>query len=215
MSGHEIFEAIEAGDTQSVRRLASRDPAIGKAVGADGVSAVLQALYREREDLVEPLRPPTNQLDVFEAAALGEPDRVRQLLDGDPDLVSAFSPDGFTPLHLAAFFGRGVVVDLLLDRGAPLEVFARSSFAPVTPLQSAASAGHVQVARRLLDAGANARAESERGGFTPLHSAAQNGDVELARLLLERGADAAAASDDGRTPLDLAPDDAELRALLA
>jgi ankyrin repeat protein len=178
------------------------------------VSPVLQALYAGDHAQVATLRPPADQLDLFEAAALGEAPRVSELLDADPARISTFSVDGFTPLHLAAYFGRPEVVDVLLERGTPLELYARADFARVTPLGSASAAGQTAVVRRLIDAGADVTAEGELGGFTPLHAAAANGDPELVNLLLEHGADAAAPADDGRTPRDLAATD-EIRALLA
>ena len=43
---------------------------------------------------------------MFEAATFGDLDRLTELLAEDPELVDAISGDGFTPLHLAAFFGQ-------------------------------------------------------------------------------------------------------------
>lgn len=174
---------------------------------------MLEALYRGDEAGVEALRPPTDELDLYEAAALGEADRVRAILAQDPEAVRTLSPDGFTPLHLAAFFGRVETVDVLLRHEAPVETYAEASFAPVTPLGSAAAAGMIDVARILLDAGADVNARGRDGGFTALHAAAQGGNVALAELLLERGADRDVSTDDGTTPLDLAATD-EVRALL-
>ena len=53
----------------------------------------------------------------------------------------------------------------------------------VTPLFVACQQGHVDVARLLLDNGA----EVDRNGATPLFVACQNGHVDAARLLLEHG----------------------------
>ena len=72
-----------------------------------------------------------------------------------------------------------------------------------TPLNSAASGRHADVARLLLDAGADPDAR-QASGWTPLHSAAHNGDLELVELLLARGADPAATNDDGATVLSMA-----------
>ena len=45
-------------------------------------------------------------MSVFEACAAGEMERVERLLASDPAAVNTFSADGWTPLHLAAFFGH-------------------------------------------------------------------------------------------------------------
>jgi ankyrin repeat protein len=73
----------------------------------------------------------------------------------------------------------------------------------VTPIHAAVSAGRLEAARVLLDAGADVNA-AEHGGYTALHLAAGNGDEALIRLLLERGADPTARLDSGQTPAELA-----------
>src|SRR2546426_5265296 len=85
-------------------------------------SPLMQALYRGDEKGPAEVRATLPRLDVFEAAALGEVETLRVLLDADTSGVSAWSDDGFTPLHYAAFFGRPEVARLLLEYGADLEV---------------------------------------------------------------------------------------------
>jgi uncharacterized protein len=81
-------------------------------------SPILRARYADDLESLERLLAEDNELDVFEAAAVGRTERVRELLDGDPTLVGAWSADGFTPLHLAAYFGHVDSVRLLLEHGA-------------------------------------------------------------------------------------------------
>jgi ankyrin repeat protein len=81
-------------------------------------SPLMQALYRGDEKGAAEIRATLAQPDVFEAAALGEVETLRTLLDADASGVSAWSDDGFTPLHYAAFFGRPEAARLLLERGA-------------------------------------------------------------------------------------------------
>ena len=204
----DIFAAISDGDVERVRELA---PDQGSARNADGVSALMLARYHGGMEAVEAIRPHAGDLDVFEAATLGDLERLRGLLDGDASLATASSADGYTALHYACFFDGAEAARLLVERGADVERVATGEN-KVAPLQSAAAARNVEAARVLLDAGADVNCRDE-GSFTPLHSAAQNGDVELAELLLERGADASAQLGDGRTPRDLAASD-EVRELL-
>jgi ankyrin repeat protein len=165
----------------------------------------MQALYEGKTDEAEAIAAAQTDLDVFEAAGMGDVERLEALLSSDPSLANAWSDDGFTPLHFAAFFGHPEAAKLLAERGAALE--ARSTneqFAlEATPLHSAAAAGQLEVIEVLLAAGADVNAV-QHGGYTPLLEAAATGRAELVETLLERGADPAARLADGRTAVDLA-----------
>ena len=78
----------------------------------------MQALYERRQADVDAILATEPILDVFEAAALGRADRIAELVAADPNLVTAWSSDGFTALHLAAFLGTTEVAVALLDVGA-------------------------------------------------------------------------------------------------
>jgi uncharacterized protein len=163
-----------------------------------GLSPALRALYRGETAEAESLLP--DEPNVFEAAAFGREERLEELLESDPGLARAFSGDGFTALHLAAFFGHAETVRLLLDAGAdPNAVGTSATIGPVQPLHSAAATSRLECARLLLEHGADVNAR-QSGGFTALHAAAASSDAELARLLLAAGADATAKTDDGGEP---------------
>jgi ankyrin repeat protein len=177
---------------------------------AGTVSELMLARYRDDHATVERLRVEGHELDVFEAAAVGDLERLRTLLDADPGLVNAWSPDEGQPLHFAAYFGHLEAARLLLERGAEVETRA-PGFNGVAPLNSAAAndrkANEVctALALLLLEHGADPHA-TQGGGATALHSAAMTHNAELVELLVARGADPDAATDDGRTPRTLWPD---------
>ena len=162
------------------------------------MSDLLQAVYRgddaARDEILAARAPET----VFEAAAVGDTARLGELL-ADP---AAVADDGFTPLHLAAFFRHPDAVRLLLDRGAPVDAVAGNP-TKVRPLHSAAAGGDFDCVRLLVDAGADVNA-AQQSGFVPLHAAAQNGDEAALEALLAAGADPSVATEDGRTAADLA-----------
>jgi uncharacterized protein len=146
------------------------------------LSPLMQALYDGDRERAEALRH--GELDVFEAAALGDVERLRVLLDADPSLVSAWSVDGFTPLHYAVFFGTPETVHLLAERGADLEAPARNEeiAGGARPLHSAVAAGRRDAVEALLAAGADPSAERPGGG-TPLDEAELTGRAELSELI--------------------------------
>ena len=187
-----LFEAIRGGDAERVRELVAADPALAGARDGNGLSAVLTALYQRKPEACEALLAAGPELDVLEAAALGRADRLRD----DPDALTARTPEGFTALHLAAFFGGGAAVRALLAAGAPADGDAEN-VQRVRPLHSAAAALDHDAVHALLDAGADPNVR-QQGGFTPLLAAAHADDPGLAKMLLTHGADPALAADDGR-----------------
>ena len=145
----------------------------------------MQALYRGDDETARRLAE-TGELDIFEAASLGDVTRLADLLAGDSALAHARSDDDFTPLHYAAFFDGPEAARLLLDHGADVNAFADNELG-VHPLNSAAAAGQREVAAILLEHGADPNAPT-RLGFTPLDAAHANGDEKLAELLRSHGA---------------------------
>jgi ankyrin repeat protein len=141
-------------------------------------------------------------LAIFAASILGQTDRLEQMLAGNRALITAVSSDGWTPLHLSAFFGKADAVRLLLNKGASVSARSTNDLKN-TPLHAAAAGGHSEIVRILLDHGADPNAR-QHGGWVPMHSAAQNGDLESARALAAAGADLSVRADNNQRPLDLA-----------
>src|SRR3990172_3751042 len=108
----EIFDVIRAGNAERLREILAADRGAAGARNERGHSAVLIAQYHHQKDLVAILLAAEPELDLFDAASVGRVDRVRALLDESPSRISAWSSDGFTALHLAAFFGFPKVVEL-------------------------------------------------------------------------------------------------------
>jgi len=167
-----------------------------------GLSEIMRAIYYRQIDVVNELLASGVELNVYEAAATGQTERLQQLIAADPSLVNSHASDGFTPLGLAVFFGQPRAVHVLLDAGADVNLASRDSM-KVTPLASASAARQLEIARTLIEHGADVNARAS-GDFTPLHEAAASGKLDFAELLIEHGADVSAQTTDGKTPLDYA-----------
>src|SRR5215213_6518033 len=102
----EFFEAATQGDVAKVKAMLQVDPSLARARDQNGFSVILKATYYGKKDVVNELLATGVELDIFEAAATGKTQRLRQLIAQDRSLVNAYSADGFMPLGLAVFFGR-------------------------------------------------------------------------------------------------------------
>jgi uncharacterized protein len=198
----DIFHAVGAGDPALVDALLRADRRHAHAHTDDGVSVVVWAMYVGQPRLAVLLAHAKRDLDVFESAAIGATERLGELLDDDVRRAGAWTADGYTALHLAAFFGAADAARRLVTAGADVDAVARNTMRN-TPLHSAAAGGHPECVRVLLDAGAAVDA-LEQGGWTALHAAACAEDAESVDLLVAAGADPTVRNDDGYRPGDLA-----------
>ena len=198
----ELFQAIHDNDQAKVERLIAADRAVALAHNEAGVSALMQARYAGRHEIVEMLRREVSDLDVFEAATLGDVAQLRKLLNANPALAHALTADGFTALHLAAFFGQPEAAAELLCQGADANAVAKNPM-KVAVINSAAASGRADLVKLVLGAGADPNARQHMG-YTALHSAAAHDHVEMVQALLDAGADPALKSDEGQTAADKA-----------
>jgi uncharacterized protein len=197
----DLISAAKAGDAGRAVQLISDDPALAAARDASGETPLMAALYRGHQKVVDALVAHGATLDVFAAAAIGQMEALETALQ-NPGAVNAFAYDGWTPLHLAAFFGQRGAAERLLASGADLNATSRNALHN-TPLHAAVAGGHVDVSMLLIEAGAGVNV-SDAGGHTPFHIAAEGGYVPVVKALLARGADAHAVDSEDRTPLSRA-----------
>lgn len=198
----QLVEAVLEGDDEAVDRLLASDRRIADERDESGVSALMLALYRGQERNVAVIAEAKGWLDVFEAAAVGDPGKLELALKEDSDAIRAFSADGFTALHFAAFFGRRLPANLLVLAGADVNAEARN-LSRVRPIHSAVAGPDPMMAEIFLAMGADVNAQQE-GGFTALHAAAKSGNTKLVDLLLRADADPRLPAADGQTAADFA-----------
>uniref|UniRef100_A0A3B1KFM6 Ankyrin repeat and SOCS box containing 7 n=1 Tax=Astyanax mexicanus TaxID=7994 RepID=A0A3B1KFM6_ASTMX len=134
------------------------------------------------------------------------------------DIINAKSNDGWTPLHVAAHYGRDSFVRLLLEFKAEVDPLSDKG---TTPLQLAIIRERSSCVRILLDHNANIDIQNgnhsycrmflQRGadtnlgrledGQTPLHLSALRDDVLCAQMLYTYGADTNTRNYEGQTPV--------------
>jgi ankyrin repeat protein len=198
----EFLESIQKGNLSRINQLLEANPTLANSKAKNGVSALLLASYHGRQDIAVAIAAKKPVLDIFEASVLGNLEQVRNLIDRDASLVNSYSPDGFTPIALAAYLGQRDVTEYLLGKGANVNAIAKNTTG-FTPLTGAIANNHTEISKILVNRGADVNHRYE-GGVSPLMEASLNGNLELVRLLLENGADPTATTGDGKTPMSFA-----------
>jgi uncharacterized protein len=195
-----LVDAILAQDAAAALAALEQDPSEASATDPAGVSALLLARYRGLLEVVEAIRA-RRPIDVFEAAAVGDIERLSVLLADRWASTECWSPDGFTPLQLAAFFDHPGAAAVLLRAGADVSARATNPMG-IQALHAAAASPTGSCVALVVAAGADVN-ETQQGAFTALHEAALRGDAAMAELLIAAGADRAARSAEGKVPADL------------
>ncbi|MEA2196345.1 MAG: hypothetical protein QOJ25_396 [Solirubrobacteraceae bacterium] len=174
--------------------LASMPPLVRAARVGDA-----QSTAQLLEDGVDPDSADEDGYSALEAACdASTAPIVRSLLDAGADVDAGSA--GNTPLMRAAAHGSTEIVEMLLAAGADIHAVCDAP-GPDTALASAATFGHIEIVRRLLQLGA--LPDGGDPDTTPLMVAAEEGNLELVKLLLDAGADPF-VTQEGQTPLDSA-----------
>lgn len=143
------------------------------------------------------------------ARAIGEgkEDQAKALAAGDPTLVSRTQSAHPAILHEAAGENQRAQVALMLSLG-----FDVNRMTSRTPLHEAALHGHVEMAKLLLDHGANAMARDPYHHAPPIGWAEYNGKADMVRFLENQPLDlfAAAAFGKGERVLEIVDEKPEL-----
>ena len=135
---------------------------------------------------------------LFDAVDKGNIEGVKTQLASGAD-VNVHGSVGF-PLNRAALFGHKSIIELLISKGADVNVKDPQGG---TPLHSVAFDGHKKMAELLIEKGADLNV---RNGWkaTPLDEAIAGSKIDLVELLIQKGADINIANNFGSTALDQA-----------
>lgn len=168
--------------------------------------------------------PPPEIIDRFVAAAHGDLNTVKKLLDEYPGITNLPASWGELAIQAAAQTGQREIAEMLLGAGAPMDICcaamlgkveqvaryleAEPSLAHATGahdlpvLYHATVTGQVAAAEILVERGADVNAGQGRN--TPLHGAVYFGQIHMVAWLLAHGANMNALDHKGNTPLTVA-----------
>jgi uncharacterized protein len=172
----ELFDACRRSDLDRVRSMVTADPLLLRQQASSGETPLLAALYHRGGEVACWLTGQSWPRSIFEAAAVDDVLQVADLCSANPSVCDTHAADGWTPLHLAAFFGATRAARELLDRGANPSPLSRNPMSN-TPLHAALAARRLPMVELLLTAGANPTAVAA-DDLTPLALATQSGFTE-------------------------------------
>jgi ankyrin repeat protein len=153
-----------------------------------GLTPLCLAVLRRQDRIVELLRSQHAEVDLSAALALGQFDRAEELLKADSTLVGPTGTDRLL-VHFAVERNSAQATSILLNHGADANIITQHFFhrceivCSLSPLHVAAWLGHVDVARVLIDSGANSQLKDDRYESTPFTWAKWNYQNEVAALL--------------------------------
>lgn len=160
----------------------------------------------------------------FATVKSGNLDEIRRLAREQPALAGAREANGVSGILTAVYHGRHDAATLLVELGAPVDIFEASALGLVDritahlradpglvsayaqdgfyPLGLAAFFGHLAAVQALIASGADVHAMA-RNSFKvrPIHAAAASRNLEILRAVLEAGADPNMAQQQGFVPL--------------
>ena len=165
-----LIELVKAGELGKVRAVLAANFLLASQRLATGESPLMAALYRGHHDIVDAVIEAGAEIDVFAAAATGRLEDLRRT--ATDATVNSYAYDGWTPLHLASFFGHADAARLLLRAGADVHAVSRNHLTN-TPLHAATAGKHEEVALLLLDNDAR-NDVADAGGYTAMQIATQN-----------------------------------------
>ncbi|MDT3402522.1 ankyrin repeat domain-containing protein [Mucilaginibacter terrae] len=193
---------ITTGDLYNLNQLLSQNPSLAKNAVSDDVSPLMLSCYYKKPDATNILLKYLDEVDIFEAAAVGKFDILAYQVYNNPEQIHEYNADGFTPLALACYFGNYEAARYLIFKGADANQPLNGP-SGIRPIHLAVAGNHLDIARMLIEHNVQINTQHDTG-ITPLHYAAKNGNLEMLVVLLEEGADVSIKMDDGALPADLA-----------
>ncbi|XP_064199775.1 palmitoyltransferase ZDHHC17-like isoform X2 [Anguilla rostrata] len=150
-------------------------------------SLTLSGQYEQCSGTGHCFKPPVDNVDIFQAAKLGQLEECRRVVSAEgAGVLHRVDCSGHTPAHWASLAGAVDIVQFILETGGPVDLPGVGEQAQ-RPVHWAALNGHIAVVDLLLGAGVSMDTADHRG-YTPLILAAQYGHTALCCYLIGKGA---------------------------
>lgn len=199
---HDIEQYIETGNFHDLDLMLTQDPSILNRPTSQAISPLLLACYYHKDQVIKTILKHLTAITIHEACAVGLAQDVEKMLAQKPQIINEYASHGFTPLGIAAHFGKEEVLRILLRHRADPNLFSQNGH-HVYPLHASLTAKFNTISKMLVEAGAQVNAV-QKDQITPLHLAAQQGNIDMIILLLENGADIHSKTSMGLSAADLA-----------
>lgn len=196
-----FIDAVKEGLTEDIEQMLKDEPELIQAMKPSGETPLMTAIYYGKRDIVQQLLTYGVPVSIYEAVALGDLETATYLIEHNAS-IHEYSYDGWTPLHLASFFGSFEAAQLLIKQGANVNAVSSNNQRNM-PIHAAAAGRKFPLVKLLLEYGADVNAQQAEG-WTPLLLAVNNYDLEMCKLLLSYKADPNLANTSGQTPINLA-----------
>ncbi|XP_059657988.1 ankyrin repeat-containing protein NPR4-like [Cornus florida] len=210
-----LFEAVLKGDIEALHKLTQEDENIIKQTVPGSLNTILHQAARfghvELASAILNIWPETMSMEnglmetpLHEACREGQMEIVRVLVETDPWVVYKVNCRDESVLFVASERGRLEVVKHLLIN-FPRLLMLEVDVLTASSIHVAASAGHTEIVKKILEVRPDFSWKKNSHGCTPLHLASSKGHLEIARELLRLDPDLSSLQDQGgRTPLHLA-----------
>ncbi len=139
------------------------------------------------------------QIDIYEIARNGCAEDLQMVFNNYPNIINVKNKSGFSPLTIASYSGNLEIATLLAKHVENIDLNSNVG----TPLMAAVYRNNNDIAKMLLDSGADVNITDAKG-TTALHYAIKFKNADLIKVLVNNGADINLKDNKGLSPLDYA-----------